>query len=120
MDKKLQKEILDFFIKNDDSYIFSKEQIIKYVSQLCFENFYKNGKGVPYSSLIEKQVQFLIDNKALSEVDSRLNYRITEWGELKAKGGIKQAWHWFIYRNHNLVAIMAVIVSITALLFSIF
>ena len=114
MDKKLQKNILKLFVGSKDLYILSEEKIIESINKLYF----KNKKSIPYLSVARKQIQFLIDDSSLRKTEFNNNYRITEWGELRVEGGLKKLWYWLIYKNHNLISFIAVILSLVAIIVS--
>ncbi len=115
MDKKLQKEILKMFI---DKILIKEEDIINNINQI----FFSRNESIPNSGKIKQQIDLLIDDNALIKKyeGSPTYFRMTEWGELKAKGGIKKLWYWLIKKNHNLIAFVAVIISIIAIIISIY
>ncbi len=106
MNNKLQKEIL-MVLNTAENFIS-----VKYIKTKI--------KSEALGIEVNKQLYFLLDEEAIVKYEDRLSFsedsdfRLTEWGELRVKGGYKKWWYWLIYRNHNL----AVVISIMALLFS--
>lgn len=121
MDKKLQKEILHYINKKSTSLV----QRYDIIDELFLIHF-KVSPGKKYddykifSSKILKQLNLLCDDNSIEEYEDSY-YRLKKWGFLKTKDGIEKWWYWLIYRKHNLtvlIAILSLIVSIVALLFS--
>ena len=115
MDKKIQKKILKILI-------LKKEPLDLGGIHSNLGNFNK-----PVLNDVKNQINFLMDDDAIKialelsyDHGRYTTYRITEWGILKERGGIKKWWHWLINKNHNFISFIAVAISIIALLYSIY
>lgn len=124
MDKKLQKEILIMSFKKSE-HIISEEEIIRNIKQVYFDKRKHNEDiTIPENGNIKQQINLLIDDCALiriteAQLQSSARYRITKWGELRAAGGFKKFWYWLIYKKHNLISFISLILAIIAIIVSI-
>ena len=109
MDKLLQQEILKMFIEKQ-SFLIKEEDIINNINQL----FFSKREQIPSTGKIKQQIDLLIDDNALVKKYDNFPvfYRMTEWGEVRVKGGIKKIWYWLINKNHNFISFIAVGISI--------
>ena len=112
MNNKLQIKILKIFVDSD-----SPSVAIDYVMQkLAEEKVSRND--------VKKNISFLLDDGALM-IDCQVNnkelncYRVTKWGYKKSGNRLLKLIYWLIYRNHNLFSIIALLISLIALFFSI-
>jgi hypothetical protein len=106
MDKELQKEILKMFLEKDGNLIQGRH-IFEKIKQIYF---LATPLEVPLDGKIQQQIDLLIDDEALMPKND-LFYRITEWGELRARGGIKKYWYWLINKKHNLISFVTLGIS---------
>jgi hypothetical protein len=112
MDNELQKIILEI-IKDSSGKIDSRYLIEK------IEKFYfKRGCEIPGKEKIMHQVDLLIDGGAIdktTENEVYVYYRLKLWGYKKINGGLTKLWYWLIYKNTNLIAFLALGISLITL-----
>jgi hypothetical protein len=119
MDKKIQKELLKIIEQNRGCIEWRK--LSQKINQVYFSQKKFKKQQIPSSEFIVHNLDLLEENNKVSKIEQLpfIYYKILTWGHYQLKPWHKKWSYFLIHRKHNLVAVVALIVSVLAFILSI-